>query len=166
MAHAPTSRLNRPESAWLNLELQCTPTRSASTELKEAVDRAFQERGLHVDRWTVPRGEDRELPTGMKWAEPTLDVRALAQDQPLETALTQLPLALGDALAHLRQTYPALGLGLRVVGQDRTLWLAVRRADAAETWLTAFQALQTGELRLGTGDAYGWDAGDNRWIPI
>jgi len=165
-AYSPPSTHRVPECHYLDFELQFTPNRTASTELKESVARAFADRALRVERWTTSPEDDRKLPRGVNWAEPTLDVRVLGGREPAQAVITRLPSDLAAALVHIGQDYARLGLFVQVIGADRTIRLAVRRADPAETWLDAVEALRAGELGQGTANVYGWDAVANLWSPI
>ena len=146
----------------LELTLQFTPTRTASHSLRLHVKDAFEAVGLRIDSWTVPYGEDNELPGRVKWAEPSLDVtRKITGDL---RALGRIAYPLGEALAAIRRTEPKLPFGITVKSPGPLLGLAFRGWDPAEMVREGMKAVSDTDF---TGHAsWGWASDEGAWVRI
>ncbi len=80
--------------------------------------------------WTVPYGDDKELPGQLKWAEPSLDVTLKTIGD--VSVLGRIAYPLGEALAAIRRTEPQLGFRITVKSPGQLLGLAFRVSDPAE----------------------------------
>ena len=148
----------------VRIELQFTPTRTASTHVKGVVQSAFATKTFRSVEWTTPRGEDQVLPAGVSWAEPTLQLHITDPDRGRREVLADLAPAIGTALCRVRRELPQLPFGMRVTAQDGDLWLAIRVWDADAEVDAAFAAAAT--LDWPDHGAFGWDASTNAWVPI
>jgi hypothetical protein len=148
----------------VRIEMQFTPSRTAGAHVKVVVRSAFATEMFRSVEWTTPRGEDRELPAGVSWADPTLQLHITDPDRGSRQVLADLAPALGAALGRVRRELPQLPFGIRVTAQEGDLWLAIGVWDAAPEVDAAFAAAATHDWH--DHGVFGWDASANSWMPI
>jgi hypothetical protein len=145
----------------LELILQFTPTRTASHSLRLRVTDAFAAEGLRIDSWTVPYGEDQEIP-GVKWADPSLEV--ILESSMGIAVLRRIAYPLGEALAAIRRTEPQLPFGITIKLDDQQLRLAFRVWDPSEAIREGMTAVLAGDL---SGHMiWGWANDQKMWVRI
>jgi hypothetical protein len=146
----------------VELTLQFTPTRTASQQLRQRVDEAFAAARLTITSWTVPYGEDTELPGHLKWADPSLSITINAEEG--VAAARKLADSLGEALAAIRRAEPQLPFGIQVDSDGQRLWLSFRVGDRPDSIRQATTALHTTDFE--DHQVWGWDSNQRIWVPI
>jgi hypothetical protein len=149
-------------STKVEVTLQFTPTRTASQQLRQRVDEAFAAAGLTISSWTVPYGEDTELPGHLKWADPSLSITIEAEEG--VAAARKFADSLGEALAAIRSAEPHLPFGIRVDSDGQRLWLSFRVGDPPDSIRQATTALHSTHFE--DHQVWGWDSNQRIWIPI
>ena len=153
------------------MELQFTPTRTASAVHKSTVDAAFLEAAIPIVRWTVPAGEDdvaSKYPQ-MRFADPTLDIRVHVAEEGTDhyatgmATFTLLP-QLASACSAIRAALPELPMHIeeRVANQHRHL--GFRLTDDSAAIARSFE----GFPREGLGDTatWFWSSDEGRWVEL
>ncbi len=145
-----------------------TPWPTATPALRATVTNVFARAGLPDLRETTAPGGDGPLAPGLAWAPTSLVVRlvveAAAANQDL-AANALLWSRLRAACSGVRDTVPALPLGLDVVTIARKTSYAWSPDDAAADVERAFDALiQSG--RYDRDGVYGWYRSIGQWQSI
>lgn len=145
----------------LELILQFTPTRTASHSLRLRVENAFAAEGLRIDSWTVPYGEDKEIP-GVKWADPSLGVTLKSSTG--IAVLRRIAYPLGEALAGIRGTEPQLPFGIIVEIDGQQLRLEFLVWDPPEAVREGMKAVLDTVFRRQM--TWGWASDQRMWVSI
>jgi hypothetical protein len=153
----------------VEVELQFTPTKTATPVMRDVVERAFADAQVPITRWTVPWGEDLGTTEalGLRWADPTLDVRLvrapLDADHRTGALTAALCPGLGIALSTIRQELPDLPLGIVERASPRLALGVPTRLDARGV-RRAFDRLPA--EGLGPGPAWIWDEPADAWCEL
>jgi hypothetical protein len=153
----------------VEIELQFTPTKTSTPEMRAVVERAFADAQLCVANWTVPWGEHHDpAKSGMQWAQPSLDVCFVSP--PLDDCSRTGALTaafgpnLGIALAAIRDALPELPLGIVECRQNPRRALATGpRLDGPATRRALDRVPLDG---LGTGTTWIWDEDADAWCEL
>jgi hypothetical protein len=155
----------------VTVELQFTPTRTATSVHRSTVETAFLEAGIPVARWTVPAGEDEfaSLHPQVPFADPTLGVHLVVADAGAASyatgmaTFTVLP-ALGRACSVIRAAIPDLPMGIdERVGNERR-HLAFRPADDSAAIVRSFEGFP--RKGLGPASIWFWSSDEDRWAEL
>lgn len=145
-----------------DIELQFTPTASASDELRAAVETAFATAGLPVSQWTTPADEGVS-PSGQRWADPVLTIRVIEKDdlEPSDVLQGELLARLKIAAGGVRSGSPRLPMGVELVTGQRAMHLSFR-PDAEPDQVRA----ALGAVPSDAAASLGWDQQRGEWVVL
>ena len=155
----------------VTVELQFTPTRTATAVQRLTVESAFRDVGVPITRWTVPVGEDEiaaELPSA-RFADPLLDIRLLVDDEDVngyltgKATFTLLP-GLGHACSAIRAALPELPMGIDERVGDERRHLGFRHTDDSFEIARSFRDFP--HDGLGEASLWAWSSDAHRWVAM
>jgi hypothetical protein len=153
----------------VEVELQFTPTKTATPAIHEIVERAFADAGVHIARWTVPWGEDlgHVEALGMTWAHPSLYVRLVSTTPDDDYRTGMLTAALGlplvRAIAAIGRAAPELPVTIEERVGHAKHFLSYGRDDEVRMKLALALLPEAG---LGPGHAWIWRDDRDRWCEV
>ena len=147
------------------LTLELAPTAHVTDELRRDVLSSFAQQGFAGLSWEPLRGDPTPRPD-IRIADPSLHlVISAIRDATHDAFLHEHAVAVGGALASVRDAHPELPIGVVLRDKDGVRRAAFRLEDGADTIREGMCLLANALGTLASG-AIGWSFDDRAWIAL
>jgi hypothetical protein len=144
-----------------SISLQLAPSAHVTEEMRREVLEAVSNAGLAFTGW-VPLEREADPTKWRRVAQPTL--RLIVTWSGGQGSHSELTSKVGDALARIRASLPALPVSINIVVDGTVRRFSFRPSDSPEAIRRGASAVW--EVLGGDAGAHGWDDDARRWVNL